>query len=115
MNAKRKQERPRYAFQMAEQLGMTLAEFVGPENVHRHPANLFQVRVLEAMRNMPPSDEECLMLLLGASPAGVISTEEGVRMATSPDSWERIRTWRAKLTHEEVARINAAMKLEEAA
>ena len=52
MSTKRKQEHPRYAFQMAEQLGMTLAEFVGPENVHKYAQNLAQARGVEAMRNI---------------------------------------------------------------
>ncbi len=113
MNAKRKQIR--YTFELAEHLGITLAELVGPENVHKYAQNLAQARVLEAMRDLSPNDQECLALLLGATTAGVISTEEGVRMVTAPDNWDRMRTWRAKLTPEEETRFHAAMKLEEAA
>lgn len=98
-----KTDRIHYAFELADYLGVTLAELVGPENVHKHPANLFQARVLEAMQELPEEDQEALVAMVAARQAGMVAPAEFDRILQLPHAklWEHIRAWHATLTPEQ--------------
>jgi hypothetical protein len=107
MNTKSK--RLHYSFELADHLGVQMADLVGPENADKYPSNLFEARVLEAMQKLPEDQQEALAVWLGASLQGMIAHGEmdRIRQLAGADCLEQIVAWRATLTPEQVALANA--------
>jgi len=104
--------RARHLYEIAEELGCTIADLVGPERAKNYPANKQEADLIDFMRGLDETQQEAFSLMVRAAALGVLSAEDLQVMAEvgreTGNPMDPIMAWRNGLTAKQAAQCRAA-------
>lgn len=94
-------------FELAEELGMTLEELVGPKRASLYPRNMREVEFLRAIKKATPLQKAAVNAILVGSALGYLNDAVAKVMSHAADPLAAILEWCETLMPEQRAAMEA--------